>query len=156
MTSIQKLSLAALSALTLTSFGPVAVASAEPALSLSVVSPAGTTQRLEFRNGEGWRSVAEARVVRTALPNTPAAATSVAAQPLAVFLDQPTGGTFVYLAEEGWKYLGRSDASHVAPSVPEAADRPITLFVDGPSGFVYTYAAEKGWKFAGRVADKKF
>lgn len=74
---------------------------------------------------------------------------SGAAQPLAVLLDQPTGATFIYLPEEGWKFAGRNEAA--VDAEPPRSGQPVSLFVDGPTGFVYTYAVEAGWKFAGRV-----
>jgi|GEM_PF-3038937 len=151
MTPIKTLVLASLSALTLTSFAPPAAAAAS--LTLAVATPAGAAVQLEFHEGEGWRAIPadEARAVKVALNAAPAAAV----QPLSVFVDRPTGGTFVYLADEGWKYLGRADADRLHPAARQAG-AALTMLVDGPSGFVYTYAAEQGWKFAGRVGDMKF
>lgn len=83
------------------------------------------------------------------------APTASAGQPLAVLLDQPTGATFVYLPEEGWKFSGRHASGQDADAAPPRAGQPVSLFVDGPTGFVYTYAVEQGWKFAGRVGDVK-
>jgi len=75
------------------------------------------------------------------------------ARPLAVMLDQPTGGAFVYVAEEGWKFSGRNVAAGNVDAPVPGAGQPVSLFVDGPTGFVFNYVVEKGWVFAGRVGD---
>lgn len=149
MTTIRTIALASLSVLTLTSFAKPAAAASS--LALAVATPAGAAVQLEFHEGEGWRAVpaGEARAMKVALTTTSAAAE----RPLSVFVDRPTGGTFVYLAEQGWKYLGRTNVDHLSPAHP--GGDAITTMVDGPSGFVYTYAAEQGWTFAGRVGDMK-
>lgn len=152
MSNIGKLMLSALSAVVLSGAAP-ALASPDAVLSLSVATPSGLTQRLEFRGAEGWRLLPEggAQPVKLASSGTPAADDAVAVQPLAVFLDRPTGSAFVYLPEMGWQYLGRSEFGRAAKS--DAGS--MTLFIDGPSGFVYRYAADQGWKFSGRVGDRK-
>lgn len=149
MTNIRTIALASLSVLTLTSFAPPAAAAAS--LALTVATPAGSAVQLEFHEGEGWRaaSAGEGRAMTVAL--NPASA--AAEQPLSVFVDRPTGGTFVYLAEQGWKYLGRTDADRLNPLRQDA--EAITTMIDGPSGFVYTYTVEQGWKFVGPVGDAR-
>ena len=152
MSIISKLVFPAITALVL-SASP-AFASSDASLTLTVATPSGATERLEFRSGDGWRFANDGgpAVVKVALSAESASADSGPAQPLAVFLDRPTGGTFVYLPEAGWTYLGRSELGNVTPSAKPTA---MTLFIDGPSGFVYRYVAEQGWKFAGRVGDRK-
>lgn len=76
-------------------------------------------------------------------------------QALAVMLDQPTGGAFVYVAEEGWKFSGRNVAAGNVDAPVPGAGQPVSLFVDGPTGFVFSYAVEQGWSYAGRVGDVK-
>jgi hypothetical protein len=73
------------------------------------------------------------------------------AQPLAVMLDQPTGGAFVYLPEDGWKFSGRNAAAGNVDAPVPGAGQPVSLFVDGPTGFVFSYVVDKGWAYAGRV-----
>lgn len=152
MSNISKLTVAALAAVALSAATP-AFASPEAVLSLSVATPSGAVQSLEFRGTDGWRVVNQGGVqsVKLSLSETSASADNAAAQPLAVFLDRPTGSTFVYLPEAGWKYLGRSEFGGTA----KADTGSMTLFIDGPSAFVYRYAADQGWTFAGRVGDRK-
>lgn len=71
------------------------------------------------------------------------------AQPLAVMLDQPTGGRFVYRAGEGWSFAGRH--ADVQPAEVAEAGQPVSLFIDEASGFVFNYVVEQGWVFAGRM-----
>lgn len=72
-----------------------------------------------------------------------------AAQPLAVMLDQPTGGRFVYRAGEGWTYAGRQ--ADAQPAAVAEAGQPVSLFIDEASGFVFNYVVDQGWVFAGRM-----
>ncbi|MHB1372908.1 MAG: hypothetical protein ACYC5W_09665 [Thauera sp.] len=76
-------------------------------------------------------------------------AAPAAARPLAVMIDQPTGGRFVYLPEQGWTFAGRQADAQVA-TVAEAGE-PVSLFVDEPTGFVFNYVVDQGWVFAGTV-----
>ncbi len=126
---------------------------AQPTLVVAVESPAVERLRLEYREGQGWRALAAADVVQPA--RAALADTDESTQPLAVFLDQPSAGTFVYLPEQGWKFAGRSNVAEQVAAAPRADGQPLTMFVDGPTGFVFTYVAEKGWSFAGRVSDMR-
>jgi len=92
-------------------------------------------------------ALAENATMKVALADSAATQT----QPLAVMLDQPTGGAFVYLPEEGWKFSGRNAAAGNVDAPVPGAGQPVSLFVDGPTGFVFSYAVEKGWTYAGRV-----
>lgn len=152
MSTISKLMISAAMALVAaaTTAAPARAASDAVAFELSVAAPSGGAQRLEFRSVEGWRLVKEGgmRAVKLDLTDTPADAT---VQPLAVFIDRPTGSTFAYLPEAGWQYLGHSEFGAAA----KAESGSMTLFIDGPSGFVYRYVAEQGWKFAGRMGEQK-
>lgn len=123
-----------------------AQAAPETAFSLPVVASSGATQRLELDGAAGWRLLDEGGTQPVKLVQDGEAGSE--AQPLAVFLDRPTGSTFVYLPERGWRYLGRSGLGDTALGT-------MSLFIDGPSGFVFRYVAEQGWKFAGRVGERK-
>ena len=79
-----------------------------------------------------------------------AADTADAARPLAVMLDQPTGGRFVYLPEQGWTFAGRQADAAEAATVADAG-QPVSVFIDQPTGFVFTYKVEEGWVFAGTL-----
>lgn len=80
----------------------------------------------------------------------------VAERPLAVMLDQPTGGRFAYFAEEGWKFVGRNGSvAEDAAALTPAAGQPASMMVDGPTGFVYTYIVDKGWQFAGSIGEQR-
>lgn len=80
----------------------------------------------------------------------PAEHPAAAARPLAVMLDQPTGGRFVYLPEQGWTFAGRQADAPAAATVAEAG-QPVSLFIDEPTGFVFNYVVDQGWVFAGRL-----
>ena len=79
-----------------------------------------------------------------------AADTADAARPLAVMLDQPTGGRFVYLPEQGWTFAGRQADAGAAATVADAG-QPVRLFIDEPTGFVFNYVVDQGWVFAGKM-----
>ena len=66
-------------------------------------------------------------------------------------LDQPTGGRFVHLPEQGWTFAGRqADAPAAAATVADAG-QPVSLFIDEPTGFVFNYVVDQGWVFAGKL-----
>lgn len=73
-----------------------------------------------------------------------------AARPLAVMIDQPSGGRFVYLPEQGWTFAGRQADAAEAATVADAG-QPVSVFIDQPTGFVFTYKVEEGWVFAGTL-----
>jgi hypothetical protein len=96
--------------------------SANPSHTLLLKSPDGKAFQLLHFRGCGWKqlSIAESDVDRTRpqmsfAPISGAHAATpeqTAADPLAVFVDGPTGYTFVYTAENGWKFVGYlSDAA---------------------------------------------
>jgi hypothetical protein len=58
--------------------------------------------------GNGWGTAALAAVGAPSI-----AAQQTLARPLTVFVDGPTGFTFMYVLDEGWKFVGR-----VADRVP--------------------------------------
>lgn len=91
-------------------------------------------------------ALAETATMKVALADS-----AMQTQPLAVMLDQPTGGAFVYLPEEGWKFAGRNAAAGNVDAPVPGAGQPVSLFVDGPTGFVFSYVVDKGWTYAGRV-----
>jgi len=149
-------------ALTFGCWGQAVVAADEPTVTLTVAAPTGTSLRLEHSVGSGWKFVASddaGELVKSTLTETAgprAAENPTTEEPLAVFLDKPTGFIFVYLADRGWIFAGSSDAG--ARSVMTAlamTDEPMTMFVDGPTGFVFTYGREASWKYVGRVGDTK-
>ena len=82
---------------------------------------------------------------------TEQAVAAAGARPLAVMLDQPTGGRFVHLPEQGWTFAGRqADAPAAAATVADAG-QPVSLFIDEPTGFVFNYVVDQGWVFAGKL-----
>lgn len=87
-------------------------------LTLLLSGPTGEHSSLVYSANSGWRmqrgwnvkaDVAESRLTTVALPVAPEPPTeaSALARPLTVFLDGPTGFTFVYVAGEGWKFVGQ-------------------------------------------------
>jgi hypothetical protein len=83
-------------------------------LTLFVEAPTGGTLQLVYRPNEGWK-VADAAAPKPKLAEahlTPTAAAppdedSAVNQPLSVFIDGPTGYTYVWIRDKGWKFVGR-------------------------------------------------
>jgi hypothetical protein len=89
-------------------------------LTLQLSDPAGSPLTLVYSADGGWRLHAGTNVaqssprrsgfIKTALMRQPAPAAQEPApteRPLAVFVDGPTGFTYVYAADEGWKFVGQ-------------------------------------------------
>lgn len=141
-------------------WGQTAVAADQPAVTLTVTTPTGTSVQLELLAGRGWKCVASddagltlnAALTTTAAPRS--TATTEFETPLSVFIDWPTGFVFVYLADRGWNFAGHIGAGvrSINASLATTA-APVTTFVDGPSGFIFTYEPEAGWQFSGSVGD---
>lgn len=90
---------------------------ADPSHTLLLKSPDGKAFQLVHFRGCGWKqlSVNDSGDDNVALPQMSFAPISAAhaeasaqttADPLAVFVDGPTGYTFVYTTEAGWKFVG--------------------------------------------------
>lgn len=98
-------------------------------------------------------AVAATSAMKVALADS-AHSAQAAERPLSVMFDQPSGHTFAYFADEGWKFSGRNEAAPVSDvASAHAAGQPLSLIVDGPTGFVYSYLVDKGWQFVGRIGD---
>ena len=89
-------------------------------------------------------------LVALAAPGDHPAVSGDAARPLAVMLDKPTGGRFVYLPEQGWTFAGRQADAGAVATVADAG-QPVSLFIDEPTGFVFNYVVDQGWVFAGKL-----
>jgi hypothetical protein len=82
-------------------------------LTLLVQPPDGSTLRLTYIPDDGWKfDDHDASLERTEGRVTPAVASqqkeeSVANRPLTVFIDGPTGYTYVWIRDQGWKFVGR-------------------------------------------------
>lgn len=82
-------------------------------LTLFIDPPTGRTFRLIYSPGDGWRFADRAVGPRpteaslTATP-TPRSEDSLGAdEPLTVFIDGPTGYSYVWMRDAGWKFVGR-------------------------------------------------
>lgn len=89
-------------------------------LTLLLSGPKGEHSTLVYSADSGWRmqpgwnvkadvAASGSRLTPVAMPigsEAPAEAPTQA-RPLTVFLDGPTGFTFVYVADEGWKFVGQ-------------------------------------------------
>ena len=86
---------------------PAETQCAAPTLFLS--GPSGEHVTLVRSADDGWRLQdgwkAEAVVAAVGAP--PLAAQQTLERPLSVFVDGPTGFTFIYVPDEGWKFVGR-------------------------------------------------
>ena len=111
--TVNRLIAAVVSVLAYGAFGGAAFAGDLPRsdapLSLAIDTPAGTLSRLTHVPGEGW-----ALSERTDAPHhNREAGQAGPVKPLpagtspSVFVDGPTGYVFVYVLDEGWKFVGR-------------------------------------------------
>jgi len=91
-------------------------------LTLLLRGPTGDPSTLVFsadagwRLNRGWASVAKTtrgdgmfQMMKTAMksPPVPADEQPAVARPLTVFIDGPTGYTFMYSFDQGWKFVGQ-------------------------------------------------
>src|SRR4030095_6793909 len=96
--------------------GEAACAGAAPLHVLRLQDADGGTLQLAFCRGVGWKQVGERKTderaalrksslfpVAVAQAETPEAPTS---DPRAIFIDGPTGYTFTWTSEAGWKFVG--------------------------------------------------
>jgi len=90
-------------------------------LTLLLSGPKGEHSTLAYSADTGWRmqqgwnakaadAGSKTRLTPVAFPVAapePPAEAPALARPLTVFLDGPTGFTFIYVPDEGWKYVGQ-------------------------------------------------
>ncbi|MBB5444786.1 MULTISPECIES: hypothetical protein [unclassified Paraburkholderia] len=82
-------------------------------LTLLVQSPSGSTVRLTYIQDDGWMfDDRDASLEQTEGRVTPAVASqqkkgAIANRPLTVFIDGPSGYTYVWIRDQGWKFVGR-------------------------------------------------
>jgi hypothetical protein len=82
-------------------------------LTLTVQKPSGVTSHLFYVSEYGWQlddpdallKPGEARISPTSVGEQYQAAGTE--QPITVFIDGPTGFTYVWLRDQGWKFVGR-------------------------------------------------
>ncbi|KND58035.1 hypothetical protein BSCH_02264 [Candidatus Paraburkholderia schumanniana] len=82
-------------------------------LTLTVKTPAGGTSSLTYVDEDSWRlddrdarlKADEARITPTSAE--PQKEASAAEWPMTVFIDGPTGFTYVWVRDQGWKFVGR-------------------------------------------------
>ncbi|ACC75662.1 hypothetical protein PPMP20_16440 [Paraburkholderia phymatum] len=91
--------------------GPAAASSARGPLTLMIQSPAGGVVRLTYVPDEGWKADPAVSVERAAASVPPSEANSALDEathkPMTVFIDGPTGFTYFWSREHGWKFVGR-------------------------------------------------
>lgn len=76
-------------------------------LTLFIEAPAGNTFQLAYFPTEGWKFVPQpiqAALIPIAMPSPDES--SVVEEPLAVFIDGPTGATFVWMRDARWEFVG--------------------------------------------------
>ena len=80
-------------------------------LTLVVKSASGSTSRLTYVENDGWRfDDSDASLKPGEVRLTPVTTQPVepgAKQPLTVFIDGPSGFTYIWVRDEGWKFVGR-------------------------------------------------
>jgi hypothetical protein len=88
-------------------------ANAHSPLTLLVQSPAGSTLRLTYIQDDGWTfDDRDASFEPTEGRFTPAGVSpqkedTIVSHPLTVFIDGPSGYTYVWVRDQGWKFVGR-------------------------------------------------
>lgn len=108
----------ALAAATSALFGEPALAPAQTqnaALTIFLSGPSGDRFTLARSGDDGWRLQAGwnaegtgwSRAALAAVEAPPFAEQQALERPLTVFVDGPTGFTFIYVLDEGWKFVGR-------------------------------------------------
>ena len=81
-------------------------------LTLAVVAPSGAQYRLAYAAGQGWRFVdgipdsLSLKLASNGNVKAVLSPTSDSLQPQAVFIDGPTGYTFVWVPEGRWQFVG--------------------------------------------------
>lgn len=82
-------------------------------LTLLLSGPTGNPSTLVYTAEAGWRLHAgldaDAQPLKTALnpPPMPTDEQPPLERPLTVFIDGPTGFTFIYVFDEGWRFVGQ-------------------------------------------------
>jgi hypothetical protein len=103
-------------AITAVSLGAVCetgIAAGNDPLSLDIQTPSGATSHLTYADDDGWSlDDGDARLKPTEARITPASTepqrqASASERPMTVFIDGPTGFTYVWMRDQGWKYVGR-------------------------------------------------
>jgi hypothetical protein len=84
----------------------------ETALILTMQTPSGGMSRLTFVDKDGWCLEDHAAPTKDEARITPASTerqqrASRSEQPMTVFIDGPTGFTYAWVADHGWKFIGR-------------------------------------------------
>lgn len=82
-------------------------------LTLMLQTPSGGTSKLTYADKDGWRldelgaklGPADARLTHASAE--PQKEPSEAERPMTVFIDGPTGYTYVWTRDQGWKFVGR-------------------------------------------------
>jgi len=82
-------------------------------LTLFIEAPTGNTFRLIYVAADGWRFAdravgpkpTEAALTPVAMPRSEES--SAVDEPLTAFIDGPTGFTYVWMRDAGWKFVGR-------------------------------------------------
>jgi hypothetical protein len=91
--------------------GPQTVSGSGP-LTVFIQPPAGRTMRLTYSVSDGWH----ASTTRGAATQVAGAAYAIASQteaepetgqPMTVFIDGPSGFTYFWIPDVGWKFVGR-------------------------------------------------
>ncbi len=92
------------------------IAPASPPLALFIQAPTGNKLRLTYTPDKGWKLFDRPRSANVAAVASSASAMQAPAaveEPLTVFIDGPTGYTYVWMSDEGWKFVG-----HIADQKP--------------------------------------
>lgn len=92
-----------------------AAAGAEP-VTLLVQAPDGHTLRLSYGRDQGWKLFGRTfggKLAAATLPDSDARSPEPADEPLTVFIDGPSGYTYVWMADSGWQFIGHiADRRH--------------------------------------------
>ncbi|HWT38882.1 MAG TPA: hypothetical protein VN289_21520 [Paraburkholderia sp.] len=88
-----------------------AASSARNPLTLMIQSPAGGAVRLTYVPDDGWKADPAVTVEKAAVsvpqPDVDPALDEATRKPMTVFIDGPTGFTYFWSREHGWRFVGR-------------------------------------------------
>lgn len=92
------------------------IAPASPPLTLFIDAPSGNKLRLAYVPDKGWKLFDRpqgANVAAVAHSASAMQAPTTVEEPLTVFIDGPTAYTYVWMSDQGWKFVG-----HIADQKP--------------------------------------
>ena len=76
-------------------------------LTLFIQRPTGRTMKLTYSPNDGWRADMALDVTIDVAASSQAGPETQAGRPMTVFIDGPTGFTYFWMPDVGWKFIGQ-------------------------------------------------